>query len=56
MHILGQLERRFSPDIGVASRKFNQSYLTIRDIAKDETSLDKFFSTKLRYIRAIRIY
>ncbi|KAL2192374.1 hypothetical protein P885DRAFT_82242 [Corynascus similis CBS 632.67] len=54
-HILRQLERRFRPDAMTATRLFNESFLTLKDIAIDEQALSNYFLKKLRWARAMGI-
>ncbi|KAL2195521.1 hypothetical protein P885DRAFT_78963 [Corynascus similis CBS 632.67] len=54
-HILRQLERRFRPDAMTATRLFNESFLTLKDIAIDEQALSNYFLKKLHWARAMGI-
>ncbi|KAI1419301.1 hypothetical protein F5Y12DRAFT_778731 [Xylaria sp. FL1777] len=53
--ILDQLQERFALDAGIATQRFEQTTLTLKDIKKNQHELPQFIQRKLRYARAMGI-
>lgn len=53
--MLDALIFRFNPDAATATRDFNESSLSLRDIAEDDHAMNIFVQKKLRWARAMGI-
>ncbi|KAK4148603.1 hypothetical protein C8A00DRAFT_19593, partial [Chaetomidium leptoderma] len=53
--MLHALTNRFTPDAATATQSFNDAFLSLKEVAKDDSAISVFVQRKLRYARAMGI-
>lgn len=53
--LFGSLRERFPLDAALSTKRFADTYLSLKDIAYDDTALERHIFKKLRYVRGMGI-
>ena len=53
--MLERLKLRFVPDPIIATRRFNETFLLLKEVGEDDQALPNFVQKKLRWARSMGI-